>query len=145
MILAKYFEKKNIPIFFLRIFQKMCRSIYFRELKQLKKIIQQFSRYGPKKKSGPTTPSHPIHPIPSHHPSIKIGGGAWYPVAEVKRQHNDIPVGRLLFRIPFYLSFLFFSLPCLALPAFLFTFLFFFFFPIKIPLKFYKGVPSLMY
>ena len=40
-------------------------------------------------------PSHPSHP------SIKIGGGAWYPVAEVKRQHNDIPVGRLLFRIPF--------------------------------------------
>ena len=37
MILAKYFEKKNIPIFFLRIFQKMCRNIYFRELKQLRK------------------------------------------------------------------------------------------------------------
>merc|ERR1711872_781685 len=39
MILAKYFEKNNIPIFFLRIFQKMCRNIYFRELKQLRKNI----------------------------------------------------------------------------------------------------------
>ena len=78
MILAKYFEKKNIPIFFLRIFQKMCRSIYFRELKQLKKIIQQFSRYGQKKKvDRPSIPS--IHPI---HPSVNT-------------------VGRLLFRIPF--------------------------------------------
>ena len=51
-----------------------------------------------KKVDRPSDPS--IHP--SIHPSVnKIGGGAWYPVAEVKRQHNDIPVGRLLFRIPF--------------------------------------------
>ena len=63
--------------------------------------MQQFSRYGQKKKmdrsSHPPHPSHPIHPIL---PSKKIGGGAWYPVAAQKRQHNDIPVGRLLFRIP---------------------------------------------
>ena len=79
----------------------------------------------------PSHPSHPSHPSvkfknfgvqkiapqqcdfeikkkvprpsnPSYSSVIKkIGGGAWYPVAEVKRQHNDIPVGRLLFRIPF--------------------------------------------
>ena len=58
-----------------------------------------------------------VRPI-THHPPIRqykgaqnawepggdikiIGGGAWYPVAAQKRQHNDIPVGRLLFRIPF--------------------------------------------
>ena len=40
-----------------------------------------------KKKSGPTIPSHPIHPIPS---SVnKIGGGAWYPVAGVLGESTE--------------------------------------------------------
>ena len=72
-ILAKFFEKKNIPIFFREYSKIKCRNIYLRELKKLRKIMKQFSRYGPKKKSGPTIhPSHPIHPIHPIHPSVNI-------------------------------------------------------------------------
>ena len=39
-ILAKLFEKKNIPIFFREYSKKNCRNIYLKEMKKLRKIME---------------------------------------------------------------------------------------------------------
>ena len=142
LILAKYFEKKNIPIFFYEYSKRCAETYILGNWNNWEKLCSSFQDMGQKKK-GDRPSIHPIHPsIHPSHPSIKIGGGAWYPVAgywaRVLKGWNTV-----FFLFLTYLSFLSFSLPCLACLSFYLSFLFFL--SNKNPFKFYKGVPSLMY
>ena len=91
-----FLKKRTFRFFFANIPKNVQKQIFKGSETIKKNYVVVFKIWAKKKK-------WTDHPIPSHPSSVskKIGGGAWYPVAWVKRQHNDIPVGRLLFRIPF--------------------------------------------
>ena len=75
---GEIFWKKEHSDFFSRIFQKQLQKHIFKGTEKIKKNYEVvFKIWAKKKVDRPSIPSHPSHPSIN-----KIGGGAWYPVAE---------------------------------------------------------------
>ena len=91
-----FLKKRTFRFFFANIPKNVQKQI-FKGSETIKKNYEVVFKIWAKKK----WTDHPSIPSIPSHPSIKNRRGRLVPRCGSKRQHNDIPVGRLLFRIPF--------------------------------------------
>ena len=85
LILAKFFEKENIPIFFWEYSKRCGKTLLKRIWNNYEKVLSSFRDMGQKKKV--ERPSHPSHP--SHLPSIQVGWTPGTPRREIRRLEHS--------------------------------------------------------
>ena len=84
-ILAKFFEKENIPIFFWE-YSKRCGKTSLKVSETIMKKYKVVFEIWEKKKSCPTIPSIRSHPS---HPSIQVGWTPGTPWREIRRLEHS--------------------------------------------------------